>query len=1748
MSDVGDILKDADARGLRRALIVTALPLERDAVIAHLTDLGVCIGDDERAYECFEYRCGGKIEDLATQGWLVVVAESGAGTHVAQSAVIYANQMFKPFELIIFVGIAASRKKDIPIGSVIASERVYYPLVGKYEDGRFHNRPRQHNVDNALKRVATQVIRDRGWTARILPCRGGVAPPEEKYPKPFPPLAKVAPIVTVEAVSADLKSELERTIDEHYQDAHALEMEGYGAAVAAENARTPIMIIRGISDMRADKNPEDDAVFQPVAAMHAAAFGMRLLDEWSAMRKPQPVATNGFMGTAPTVAIPLARPVEEERSVVSLDESFDTFTQEDAEKILQTLRDRSGNQGLKLVGWEKGSVRLIIEGGEGLVDLNQVALREALATENAVSLTGAVSEKQYREIQALETQLPGASQDLLTWPRTLPDGEWIGRPEVDLLLADLSSRESSTTVLLGDPGSGKSAFLAEIGLRLAEKGWPVIAIKADLLPTTVQTDAGLGQALGLDRGIADIASQIAGLHPIVLLIDQLDALAGYVDLETGRLNVLINLVRRLSHQRNIHIVLSARTFEFEHDVRLRAIQADKLMLELPAWPAVLAILARHSVAADGWPTDAQTEMRHPQALTTYLQLLPITGAQPFTTYQAMLDMKWRTQILTHPRGNDLNALISEIAERMAEDETLWLAEARYDDRASDIRILQSLHVLAAHGAGSIGFAHQTLFEHALARSFARGDGVLSKFVLDRESSLFLRPKLWAALNYLRAVEAPAYRKEIEAIWNQPTLRVHLRQLIIEFLGQQAAPFDHEALIMTQAMGSDRDRPTALRAIVGSPGWLDRLGKAFVEPAMVSEKDVGAATGILARAWSFAPETVLAMLRSKWAADAKYDHDSLRVIHDCPSWTQDIADLAITIVKRTDVAPFQLDHLVATIGVDHPDFAITLVMTKLDRELDAAIAESQRRMKLVRPDEEEVSVAVAWRFENSPTDPLTRLVDDTRDWDSLEALAESAPDTVLTAFWPWFRRLLTALRDTESERNWTPGFAIPYGVDLRFEGERSFGLQETTLLGAVRTAIEGFATAQPDKFLTWLKGEETEDANPAQRLFAHALAFRPEMFASRALTFLTEDPNRLFLGNMEDRSSTTKRLIRAVSPIWSDDEIDAFETFVMRFAPTHMKDNMPPPDTRRAINRLARQTRLGLLRALPEGRLSPVACRLIREEARVFEQDRIGVTYSGVHAIGSPISGEALALSKDEDVINAFMNLPDATGWNHPKRWMSGGNVQLSREFATVAESDPERACRLLGQFEPSFGTRAAGYALDAMAKAAEPTLVIGALLDLDARGFDGGEYRESAARAIGALVDRGVEIDVVVVAMLKRWLVVPAPRDADEEADTKDDEADSIEREGAEESPASGAGQDDANSERSFLWGHGGMTLLPHGSFPILECLMSILIKRQDSDGMLEILNAQLDAGDELEIWKALTYRFIYLNPTSMEAFATFLTRVFERYPDLAGTREAAYLLGHVQWRIPEFVRERLDACRESAKPMVQQFYGELIALVAIVQPDLGWATAGLDAVLKGGAPAPMVLGAIHSAAHLWADEKVRGRANRRVIEAMPLADASGWAAIIDIFRQIGDLNPDATTTSLLEGIAAHLPRENKTDAMFLVPALASLLPNEAKLVATIAQIIVDAQGTQLGDLRMGNSAVVPELIDLAITLHRSGDATRETGTALFESLMLLDSYTARQTLDEIDNRFRDGRNFQRPRLPRRSARRAARRARTVAG
>ena len=1726
-----EIITYAQDGGLRRALVLTALALETRAVRAHLKQLGSVASRDGTIYECGEFT--GK-----AGSWLVVVAESGAGTHPAQSVVTSAHMDFENFfDVATFVGIAGSRKLEAPIGSVVVSNKLYFPYTGKYDIQRgFTSRPEAIPVDPRLVGHARKVERDGAWQSRIRPLLNGTLPEQGDYPQPYPPNALIAPIASIEAVSGDPDSELENLIALHYSDTLAIEMEGYGAANAAFRERTPLIVVRGISDTRGDKTPEKDVIHQPVAAAHAAAFAFELLDIWGKFQPNRTVPLQSLSLVENIQDIPSNSgsetpggdgPVSRSKIVLNFAGTAEDFSQEKIDKILDMIRVITNDTTITVVGTEEGSFRLVIEATRSAIaKINTPETIEALSRDLSVSLLGVLDDKDYREALHLEDTLHRASRDLLYWPQNLPDGTHFTRPELSQLLSIIGDNENSTTALLGSPGSGKSALLAALGQELIKRGIPFLAIKGDLLDPSIRTEEDLATSLGLPLSVSSLLLKIGELRPVMLLMDQLDALAGYVDLRTGRLSVLLNLVRRLSDKRNIHIVLSSRTFEFEHDSRLKTVRAESVALTLPPWSAVLQVLEAHGIQAAGWPADAQELLRIPQALATFLKFKELARQQPFKTYQAMLDQLWKEQILSQQNGARIAQLAGVIAESMAEKETLWLAAARFEAYAQDLDVLIASGILTDFDGARrrIGFSHQTVFEHALARSFAQKEGRLSAFVRERQPSLFIRPKLWAALTYLRDVEPSAYDTELQAIWNIQRLRLHLKNLLIEFLGQQSTPTTTEAALMNQALNSE-NRRIALQAIAGSSGWLDLFGFTHIATAMVKKDEVNLAAAILDKGWSFAPETVTSLIEKHWLQEATFDIYAWTVLQESPAWNDALVEMAKTVLARTEISPFAFERLVSAVGVEQPEVALKLVSARLNSQLEKALKESVTRAASPPPQGED---PLLWRLlHRAPDAPITDVIKQQDGWDELEALAKGHPALFLKYIWPWFHKVLQTLIDVKGENSYQLGFPLQYGLGFRFPEEYSLSFYEPPLLGALVVAVEALASNESGEFLSWLALHESENATPAQRIFAHGLASQPEKFAERSATFLLDDTKRFYLGSMEDNSGTTKRLVKAVSPFWTQRTLQTVEKAVLLYSPS-VPNDLDPEGRRRFLN-IIRRTKLGILESLPSDRVSNEVRRKIAEERRRFPQGKVGATFRGPGFIGSPIAAKNLALASDDDILNAFRNLPDSSGWDHPKDWRKGGNIQLAREFAEFAKADPERAMRIINKFEPDFGTRASGYAMTALAETVEAVALFELLETLDRRGFKGEEFRDGAARAIVQLVERNATVSDSIVAMLEGWLK--------NEIDNSQDDEDSTDHDfSSEESKEAKSAK--SQDQGSVLWSQRGLSVLPSGNYPILEAITRIYLQRRADDQPIAFYGKHLQVNESTKVWEALLRYFQYIRPATPGLLAKFLSDLFQRYPGLLDTHSAAFMLAYLHWQIPEAVHDLLLRwqCDERARP--QQTYGELVTLIALLQPKLVWPQSLLNEIVESGEMAWARVGAAYTAVNVWNDPKKRPDASALLKALVPKADEPTWVAIFDLFRLVDEIRPEEEWISLLEVISKHIERAEGIESSFIVERLQSLLPHQPLLIAKIARGLVENWGGKLGDFTTSTAANAPELVDLAITLHRLGPETRDAGTSLFEDLLVVSTYTARETLDQIDNRFRNTAHGPRRRLPRRARRR----------
>ena len=239
------------------AVILTALPVEYEAVRAHLKDTREKIHEGT-IYELGHFQSG-------DQSWEVAIAEIGMSNPIAASAAERAIACFKP-QLVLFVGVAGGLKY-VQLGDVVAANKVYGLEYGKVEDTGFKSRPSVYNSTHALDQRARAVARRQDWLKRL------------PIPLPEPsPKALVGPIAAGEKVLASTSSVTWNLIKQSYGDALAVEMEGHGFLAALHaNQHVEALIIRGISDLIDGKREADAANSQAVAAQHASAFAFEVL-------------------------------------------------------------------------------------------------------------------------------------------------------------------------------------------------------------------------------------------------------------------------------------------------------------------------------------------------------------------------------------------------------------------------------------------------------------------------------------------------------------------------------------------------------------------------------------------------------------------------------------------------------------------------------------------------------------------------------------------------------------------------------------------------------------------------------------------------------------------------------------------------------------------------------------------------------------------------------------------------------------------------------------------------------------------------------------------------------------------------------------------------------------------------------------------------------------------------------------------------------------------------------------------------------------------------------------------------------------------------------------------------------------------------------------------------------------------------------------------------------------------------------
>jgi hypothetical protein len=200
------------------------------------------------------------------------------------------------------------------------------------------------------------------------------------------------------------------------------------------------------------------------------------------------------------------------------------------------------------------------------------SLREELATQHAVEF------KTPTDIETLRAAIRNCGALLRQHKNTLGTTGIHLRREVtseieSWVLSGL--QEDAVAMLLDGAGTGKTVVMRDLLVSLEERGTTVLGIKADQQFSGVNNVEDVQQKLGFPEPVERVVSRLAVLGPVVVIVDQVDALSLSLARDQRALNEVLALVGRLRQLPGVVVLLSCRRFDRNTDPRLRRLDVGR---------------------------------------------------------------------------------------------------------------------------------------------------------------------------------------------------------------------------------------------------------------------------------------------------------------------------------------------------------------------------------------------------------------------------------------------------------------------------------------------------------------------------------------------------------------------------------------------------------------------------------------------------------------------------------------------------------------------------------------------------------------------------------------------------------------------------------------------------------------------------------------------------------------------------------------------------------------------------------------------------------------------------------------------------------------------------------------------------------------------------------------------------------------------------------------------------------------------
>jgi hypothetical protein len=916
--------------------------------------------------------------------------------------------------------------------------------------------------------------------------------------------------------------------------------------------------------------------------------------------------------------------------------------------------------------------------------MNAPTLRQFLEQEDGIRFDTAP------DVATVIERLAGFSAILRQYPHTLgSSGIHVDRPEVNEILAWLQELPSDQqgmpgplAVLLDTAGMGKSVVLRDVLHTLEQQeGIAVLGIKADLQLSAVHTDAELHEAMKLPDTPERCIRRVATFRPVIVLIDQVDALSLSLARDQRTLDYLLGLVARLREIPNVRLILTCRRFDLHTDPKLRHLNPDRefSLSPLPE-EVVYTAVEKYGGNPTGLSGTARRLLRTPLHLNLYVRAQEMGEVRPaqrdtLRSLQDLYRLLWeRTVSAPLPDGNpsvaDRETAIAGLVRWMHERQTTTapdialttLTGNRTAHIEAAVRYLASTGLLL-RGAGGWSFLHQTFFDFCYAREFIGRGASLAEAMLPGDQGLPVRTQMLQVLAYLRGESNDAaYLRDLNVLLVSDQLRPHLRDLLFGWFGALEASTEAEWKIARRLLATPESRRRTVAAFRGNADWFRYISGDYMQSLLANDdtfidEELVPYLGSLANT---AQAEVAAVLRPWLGRGDQWLYRIRQVLGQVREWQSSEA-LAVYEDLFSALPPFDswlLSHLSHVAEAD-TRLAGRVARRVLDAEIHA-IEEAIREAEAFSQSGTERNIEDLVRRLHERSDPLDRLVHAGTLTDALDRISQNAPSVLLEAMLPWLEAVVQLAPPPEPD--W-PYFATDPLID-RYHSADGFPHH---FLEAFRQALIAAAKQSEADFSSAVDRLAVLPYVACQELVAQSLCSVPERYAEDAARFLLEDARRLELG--ADEQYDSRQLITAIYPHLTEEQRSKLEASLLAYTGIKRFRGVAGLEWRGI-------EQLNLLRAVPGEFLSEQGQQRLRELERKLKDYQASETPPRRYAtmaelVPSPILSNAARRMSDAAWLNAMKKYTTRRTRREAGR-RRGGPRDLAPVLASQVREEPER--------------------------------------------------------------------------------------------------------------------------------------------------------------------------------------------------------------------------------------------------------------------------------------------------------------------------------------------------------------------------------------------------------------------------------------------------------------------------------------------